>query len=287
MAVTIEQLQAIRAEAARFSYSDRESFLYALSVGFGRDPLNPNELPYVCENEDVIRTVPTMATVLTQFSALRESGIDYSKVLHAEQRLKVFRPLPAAATIVADYGVTAVVDKGPEKGALIFVETRVRNADDGQPLYTAGATIMARGDGGIGSVGDAPDALPSAPARAPDQVVSFQTLPGQALLYRLNGDRNPLHSNPAMALRGGFSQPILHGLCTYGVACKTIIASICGYDHARIEQFDVRFTSPVYPGEQLDIDIWNEGTSVMFRCRAPARDVIALNNGVCTFRTFA
>jgi acyl dehydratase len=287
MAVTVKQLQAIRAEAVRFSYTDRESFLYALSLGMGRDPLNPDELPYVCENEDVIRTVPTMATVLTQFSALRDSGIDYSKVLHAEQRLKVYRPLPAAATILADYGVTAVVDKGPDKGALIFVETRVRNADDDRPLYTAGATIMARGDGGIGSTGDAPEALPSPPARAPDQVVSFQSQPEQALLYRLNGDRNPLHSNPAMASRGGFNRPILHGLCTYGVVCKTIIASACDYDHVRIEQFDTRFTSAVYPGEQLEIDIWNEGASVLFRCRVPARDVIALNNGVCKFRASA
>jgi acyl dehydratase len=287
MTVTIEKLQAIRAEAVRFSYSDRESFLYALSLGFGQDPLNRDELPYVCENEDVVRTVPTMATVLTQFSALRESGIDYSRVLHAEQRLTVFRPLPAAATIVADYGVTAVVDKGADKGALIFVETRVRNADDRLPLYVAGATIMARGDGGIGSIGDAPGTLPGPPDRTPDKVVSFQSLPGQALLYRLNGDRNPLHSNLGMAARSGFSRPILHGLCTYGIACKAVIASVCGYDPSRIEQFDVRFTSPVYPGEQLEIDMWIEGSTVLFRCRVPARGVIVLNNGICKFRASA
>jgi acyl dehydratase len=284
MAVTIEKLQAIRVEAASFSYTDRESFLYALSLGFGQDPLNGEELPYVCENEDIVRTVPTMATVLTQFAALRESGIDYSKVLHAEQRLRVLRPLPAAATIVADYGVTAVVDKGPEKGAFIFAETRVRNAADGEPLYVASATILARGDGGIGSFGSAPEALPALPGRAPDNVVSLQSLPGQALLYRLNGDRNPLHSNLAMAARGGFSRPILHGLCTYGMACKAIMASACGYDHTRIEQFDLRFTSPVYPGEQLNIEMWHEGERVLFRCRVPARDAIALNNGICKFR---
>lgn len=287
MSVTIETLQGIRADAVSFSYTDRESFLYALSLGFGRDPLNSDELPFVCENEDVVRTVPTMATVLTQFSALRESGINYSKVLHAEQRLKVYQPLPVAAKIVADYGVKAVVDKGPDKGALIYAETRVRNANGDQLLYVVNATIMARGNGGIGSFGEAPEALPATPTRTPDQVVSVQTLPGQALLYRLNGDRNPLHSNLAMAARGGFSQPILHGLCTYGLACKATIESVCNYDHARIEQFDVRFTSPVYPGEVLEIDVWIEGATVLFRCRVPERDVIALNNGICKFNASA
>jgi acyl dehydratase len=222
-----------------------------------------------------------MATVLTQFSALKTSGIDYAQVLHAEQRLTVHRPLPPAADILADYAVLGVVDKGPQKGILVYVETRVRTASDNQPLYTTGSTIMARNDGGIGSGGILGPVVHLLPNRAPDRTVAIGTRPNQALLYRLNGDRNPLHSNPAAASLGGFQRPILHGLCTYGIACRAVLASVCEYDHTRIGRVDVRFSSPVYPGESIATDMWIDGDTVSFRCRVPERDVVVLNNGLC------
>jgi acyl dehydratase len=223
-----------------------------------------------------------MATVLTRFSALRTSGIDYTKVVHAEQRLNLHRPVPPAADVIADYGVVSVVDKGPSKGLLVYTETRVRDVADGQPLFTAGGTIMARGDGGIGSSGATPPVPHPIPDRAPDHVVLFQTRPDQALLYRLSGDRNPLHSSPAHARKAGFDRPILHGLCTYGIACRAALAKLCSFDHTRIGRFDVRFSAPVFPGDTVATELWADGNIISFRCRVPARDSIAIDNGLCT-----
>lgn len=282
MAVTLDQLMSIRVEDTRFSYGDRESMLYALGIGMARDPLDIRELPFAFEGEGGPRTIATMATVLTQFTAMKTSGIDYTKVLHAEQRLTMHRPLPPAAEIVADYRVVGVVDKGVEKGLFVFTETRVRTPADGQPLFTARGTMMARGDGGIGGSGMIAPTAHTVPDRAPDHVVSLTTRPDQALLYRLSGDRNPLHSSPALAAQVGFRQPILHGLCTYGIACRAILASVCDYDHSRIGEFNVRFSSPVFPGETIITDIWVDSTIVSFRCRVPERDIVAIDNGVCT-----
>ena len=282
MTATLAKLMAIRVEGAAFAYEDRESMLYAIGVGMGRDPLDEAELSYVYEGPRTLRTVPTMATVLTQFSALRTSGIDYAKVLHAEQRLEIHRPLPPAAKLVGDYKVSGVIDKGPEKGIFVFTETKVRDAADGLPLFTAGGTIIARGDGGIGGSGMGPPPAARVPDRAPDHEVALESRLDQALLYRLNGDRNPLHADPALARRAGFPVPILHGLCTYGIACRAIIASACNYDHRRIRRFDVRFSSPVYPGETIVTEIWRDGNDVTFRCRVRERNVIAIDNGVCT-----
>jgi acyl dehydratase len=282
MATTLDKLMSIQLQGIPFSYGDQQSMLYALGVGMARDPLDEKELAFAVEGSEGPKTVATMATVLTSFNALRTSGIDYSKVLHAEQRLTMHRPLPPAADIVADYGVIGVVDKGAEKGLFIYTETRVRTARDDRPIYTAGGTILARGDGGIGGSGMTAPATQAIPDRPPDHVVVTETRSDQALLYRLNGDRNPLHSSPALAARVGFTRPILHGLCTYGIACRSILASVCDYDHSRIGRFDVRFSSPVYPGETIATDIWVEGRTASFRSRVPERGIVAIDNGICT-----
>jgi acyl dehydratase len=281
MSISVERILAIRSENVRFAYRERESLLYSLSIGLGDNPLDERELQFVTEGDQQPRTVATMATVLTQFAALKTSGIDYAQVLHAEQRLMLHRPLPPSADILADYAVTGVADKGPQKGILVYAETRARTASDNQPLFTTGSTIMARNDGGIGSGGILGPAVHLIPNRPPDRTMVARTRPDQALLYRLNGDHNPLHSNPATAALAGFRQPILHGLCTYGIACRAILASVCNYDHARISRFDARFSSPVYPGESIATDIWMDGDTVSFRCCVPERDVVALNNGAC------
>ncbi len=285
MSVTLDELMSINVKGTRFAYSDREAMLYALGVGMGRNPLDEKELAFVSERGSGPRTVATMATVLTQFSALRTSGIDYSKVLHAEQRLTMHRPLPPAAELIADYCVRGVIDKGEGKGIFVYTETAVRDASDSQPLFTAGGTVIARGDGGIGSSGIARPSPVRIPDRPPDHVVELETRPDQALLYRLNGDRNPLHSDPAIAHAAGFSKPILHGLCTYGIACRAVLAALYDYDHRCIGHFDVRFSSPVFPGETIATEIWAVDGGALFRCRARERDVVAIDNGVCTFVT--
>jgi len=161
----------------------------------------------------------------------------------------------------------------------------IRLKDTGEKLCTLGGTIFARGDGGFGGPSKSAAVLHVIPERKPDIVHVFETRRDQALLYRLNGDRNPLHAQPEFAKRGGFPAPILHGLCSYGVACRAVLASVCDYDPARMKSFDVRFTSPVFPGETIATDIWVDGEVVSFRSRVEARGITSLNNGRCLIST--
>ena len=283
MAMNYDHLMSLALDGVRHDYSDQETILYALGIGLGRDPLDERELDYVFERGP-LKTVPTLATVLTRSALLRDSGMDYAKVLHGEQRLDLHRPLPPSGTLIADSRVVAAYDKGADKGAVVLTETKVRLAADGEALFTLGSTIFARGDGGFGGPtgsGPEPHRLPE---RAPDLVCALETRPDQALLYRLSGDRNPLHADPALAKQVGFPAPILHGLCTYGTACRAVLQTVCGYDHTRIAGFDGRFSSPVYPGETIATEIWVDGKTVSFRARVPARDVTVINNGKCTLR---
>jgi acyl dehydratase len=281
MALNYEKLMQMKMEGVRFSYGDRETMLYAVGVGMGRDPLDARELAYTFEKE-TLKTVPSMATVLTRMPLLKDSGYDYTKVVHGEQRLTLHRPLPPEGELIADARVTAAVDKGPGKGAVIYTETKVRSAKDNQPMFTLNGATFARGDGGFGGPSGSGLAVHEIPTRKPDQSVALETRPDQALLYRLNGDRNPLHADPDLAKRAGFPVPILHGLCTYGTACRAILTTVCDYDHTKIAGLDVRFSSPVYPGETIITDMWLDGKVVSFRCRLKERDVTVINNGKCT-----
>lgn len=279
--IRYENLMSLKREGERFSYADRETLLYAVSVGMGRDPLDADELPYVYEKA-ALKTVPSMATVLTRIPLLQDCGYDYTKVVHGEQRLSLHRPLPPQADLVANARVVAAYDKGPGKGALIYTETDVRLAGDGQALYTLLSATFARGDGGFGGPAGAGPAPHPIPARAPDLTETFETRADQALLYRLNGDRNPLHADPELARRVGFPAPILHGLCTYGIACRAILKMAAGYDHRRMRALDVRFSRPVYPGESIETDLWLDGSTVSFRCRIPQRDgAVVIDHGRC------
>jgi acyl dehydratase len=283
MALNYEHLMGLKRAGERFRYGDRETMLYALAIGMGRDPLDENELAYVFERpESTLKTVPSMATVLARVPLLKDCGFDYTKVVHGEQRLVLHRPLPPEGELIADARVTEAYDKGAGKGAVIYTETAVRSAADGAPMFTLNSVTFARGDGGFGGPagsGPAPHALPE---RAPDRTVTLETRKDQALLYRLCGDRNPLHADPSLARRVGFRAPILHGLCTYGTACRAILQSVAGYDHKRITGFDVRFSAPVYPGESIATDLWLDGRFVSFRCRVPEREnAVVINNGRC------
>lgn len=280
MAISLEALKALEINDMRFAYGERETMLYALSVGMGRDPLDARELPFVFEGAG-LQAVPTMAVVLASTGIIRKTGVDFAKVLHGDQRLTLHRPLPVAGELLANSRVAAVYDKGAGKGAVLLLETTARSAADNMPLFTFVMTIMARGDGGFGGPqgsGPEPNQLPE---RAPDHTDVFGTRPEAALLYRLNGDRNPLHADPSMAARAGFTRPILHGLATYGIACRALLRAVCDYDAGRVRSFDARFSAPVYPGEEIATDIWRDGDVLSFRCRVPARDAVVLNNGRC------
>jgi acyl dehydratase len=280
MTIDYQTALALRDEGRRFSYSDRETMLYALAAGMGRDPLDLRELPYVFEG-DGFRAMPTLAVVVARSNIARQIPFNLALMLHGEQRLTLYRPMPTEADLIADSRVREVLDKGEGKGALIYTETTARLAQSGEPLFTVGNTLFARGDGGFGGPRGPTPPVHAMPDRAPDHVHVTETRPDQALLYRLTGDRNPLHADPELARKAGFPVPILHGLCTYAVACRAVLATACGDDPAIVRQFDVRFTAPVFPGDRIETDVWIDGDVVSFRCRVPDRAIVAINNGRC------
>ena len=281
MALNYEKLMATDVVDLPFSYRDTETMLYSLSVGLGRDSLDRHELAYVTERDGAPKTMPSLATVLVPDMFPPDLGWDYSQVLHAEQRLELYRPLPPAADLLINKRVAAAFDRGPKIGALVMFEAEARLAHDDTVLFTLGNTIVARGDGGFGGPNGKGPRPHRVPRREPDLSCDIDTRPDQALLYRLNGDRNPLHSDPGLARSVGFDGPILHGLCTYGVACHAILKTICNYDHTLISAFDARFSSPVLPGDTITTDMWQDGDTVSFQCTVQERDTVVLRNGRC------
>ena len=281
MAINYDEIMQLKSVGEEFSYTDRETMLYALGVGFMRDPLNRQEIKFVYENE--LQTVPTFATVIGWGQAtLAHADINYLLVVHGEQRLTLHKPLPAQAEVIADERVVGAIDKGEGKGALIILEKVLREKKSGDKLCTLASTIFARGDGGFGGPREGAPVPHSLPTRAPDLKVECDTRPDQAFLYALSGDRNPLHRDPNVAKLVGYPRPILHGLCTYGTACRAIISDVCNYDAKKIVGFEARFSAPVFPGETIVTEIWVDGCVVSFRCRLKEREAVVINNGKCT-----
>jgi len=190
--------------------------------------------------------------------------------------------LPPRAELIADERTVGVYDKGAGKGAVLVQEREVREKATGEKLCTITASYFLRGDGGFGGPQLSQPEPHAIPERAPDLVKECDTRPDQAFLYALSGDRNPLHRDPAVARMVGFPRPILHGLCSYGTACRAILSSVAEYKPERIKQFDVRFSKPVFPGETIVTEIWVDGGTISFRARVKERDgVVVLNNGLC------
>jgi len=282
MPLNYDALMATSVLDLPMSYSDSEAILYALGIGMGSDPLDREELPFVFEQSEQFRTVPTLATVLVPDMFPPGLGWDFSQVLHSEQRMQLYRPLPPQADLLINKKVVDAFDWGPRKGALILFEAEGRLASDDTVLFTLGCTVMARGDGGFGApMGKGPKPH-RAPRRDPDLSCDIDTSRDQALLFRLTGDRNPLHADPDVAAKVGFDAPILHGMCTYGIACRAILKTICNYDYTLIKNFEARFTAPVMPGDTITTDMWQDGNVVSFRCTVRDRDLIVLRNGKCT-----
>lgn len=261
----------------------RDAMLYALGIGIGADPIDRGQLRFAYEEE--LRVVPSMAAVLcTPGSWMGDptSGVDYVKAVHGEQDVRVFRLLPTEGLLRAKTRITRVQDKGPGRGALIEQARNIRDAA-GELLASVRHITFARGDGGYSQGArcsdDAPESLPEIPNRTPDAEVRLGSVPQAALIYRLSGDYNPLHSDPDVAARAGFHKPILHGLCTYGMAAHVVLRHYCDYDPARLKRMAVRFSSPVFPGETLRFQLWQAQGGVHLRAHADAREVMVLNNG--------
>jgi acyl dehydratase len=254
----------------------------------GRDPLDEQELPFVYENNG-LKVVPTFASVINRGDAPPErqrmpqkSNINFMMVVDGERRITIHKPLPPKCNVLADERYVDILDKGEGKGAVLIQERVVREAASGDRLFTIVSSIFARGDGGFGGKPQGGPPLHEIPGRTPDLVHECDTRPDQAFLYALSGDRNPLHRDPAFAKMVGFPRPILHGLCSFGTACRAVLSTLAQYQPERITQFDVRFSKPVFPGETLMVEMWQDGATISYRASVKERPgTIVLNNGLC------
>jgi acyl dehydratase len=284
MAIDYDKLLATTIADVEHSYSEKDAILYALGIGLGYDPMNEDELVFVYEKQ--LKVLPTFAMMLGYAPYwLRQPtiGLNWTQVVHGEAGFTLHQPIPPQGAVIGRTRIIEAVDKGAGKGALIYSRREVVDRASGAVIATLRQTTFARGDGGFGgprewTKGEAP-ALHLTPERAPDVVCDLPTRPEMALLYRLSGDVNPLHAEPAFAKQAGFPRPILHGLATFGVAGHAILKAACGYDPARLTAMDARFSAPVYPGETIRTEMWREGAVLSFRARVMERDVIAINNG--------
>ena len=268
------------------AYSQRDTMLYALGIGMGTDPLDAQQLPFVYEKS--LRAVPSMAAVLgAPGMDWRDEGmgVDWVKLVHGEQRIRIFRPLPVAATLTATNKIVSLTDKGVGRGAVMSVERVMYEQGNSAPLASTTQIAFLRGDGGFSAASGVSDPgpalLPGAPKTAPDYEVELPSLPQSALIYRLSGDYNPLHVDPEVAGAAGFTKPILHGLCTFGMAAHAVLKACVGYDTERIKSMAMRFTAPVYPGESVLFQIWRASSQRLhLRARIAAREVVVLNSGL-------
>ncbi len=258
----------------------KDTIIYALGVGLGADPCSTDELKFVYEQNLV--ALPSMAIILGYpgpWHAQGDTGVTRSHVVHGEQGFIIHRPLPVEGHIKGKTRVAQILDKGADKGALILTECEVRDGKTDELICTLTSTTFCRKDGGFGGPSGPAKEPQKIPDRAPDLVCDLPTLPQAALIYRLSGDYNPLHADPAYAQKAGFKMPILHGRCTFSVAAHALVKACCGYAPEKLKSMEGRFSSPVYPGETIRTEMWKDGNVVAFRSSVPERGVTVLNNG--------
>ncbi|MDB5860159.1 MAG: MaoC family protein [Ramlibacter sp.] len=261
--------------------TDKDCMLFALSVGLARDPLDEAELSYVYE--EGLKVFPTMPIVLGHpgpWMALPAMGINRQMLVHGTQRLELHGVLQPGVPFLARNRILELVDKGTDGGAIIVSERTLVDKASGALLARIESGTFCRADGGFGGQRQPSHEFRAVPERAPDLVCELPTTANQALWYRLNGDRNPLHASPAFAAKAGFPRPILHGLCTYSVAAHALL-KLAGPGRA-LRSLETRFSKPVFPGESIQVEAWNEAGGMAFRARVRARDVVVLDRGFAT-----
>lgn len=268
------------------SWSSKDALLYAVGVGAGsEDPLDASELRYTTENSIDVeqRVLPTMAVILggahLDFAAIGD--INMANLVHGEQSIALHQPIPVEGTVRTTGKVTGIYDKG--SGMVIATESSSVLVENGQPLFTTSMSAFIRGAGGWG--GDRGPSGPRnvPPEREPDEVVTYPTRIDQALTYRLSGDRNPLHSDPAFAAKAGFPKPILHGLCTYGFTGRALLHRLCDGDDGRFTGMEARFARPVFPGQSLTVQIWRTGPGEALYVTQNDAGEVVISEGRCTF----
>jgi acyl dehydratase len=284
--VRYPEILSLEAAPQDLVYTAQDAILYALSVGVGTDGLGDGELAFVYEKG--LRALPTMATNLLgkDSGLMAQAEVDFRMMLHSEQRLRIHKPLPPEGRVSVRSRIAHVADKGKDKGAVVDVEHAIADAATGAPYATVTLTLFCRGDGGFGGPQESAVEPHQVPPRPADKESTLSTVPNQAALYRISiGETNPLHIDPEFARQVGFEKPILHGLCTYGFACRAVMQDWCGNDPDRIKSFDVRFAAPFFPGETLITRSWRDGEVISFECLSAERGVTVFKNGRCEITT--
>lgn len=278
MPIDVEKAMAAPIAESTFEYTEKDVILYALGVGAGAPPTDPAQLSFCFEGR--LKVLPTYG-VIPSFSSLMKvvghPGLQFNPMmlLHGEQYLEIKKhPIPKKGKLINKPKIKAIYDKG--KGALLLLDCRT-TTEAGEEVFFNTFTLFLRGEGGFGGV-PGPKAVDATPTRAPDKVVEMKTLPQQALLYRLSGDSNPLHADPSFAKMGGFEQPILHGLCSFGHAGRAVLAEYCGNDPAKFKSIAVRFSSHVLPGETIVVEMWKEDDTVHVRAKTAERGLDVITN---------
>lgn len=284
--IDYDRVMALPAVESVHSYTFKDTILYALGVGVSMNgTLLPEDLKFVYE--EGLCSLPTMALVAGYpgfWLKLPQYGVTWQKVLHAEQDLRLHAPVPVAATVRSTLKIEEIYDRGATKGAYLVARRELYNEADGTHIASLRQLSILRGDGGFGGKSSQSGIPPISGApleesRPADIVVDMPTFPGQAVLYRLSGDFNPLHVDPAVAAEVGFPQPILHGMCTLGVVGRALLKGLCANQPGRFRSVSVRFSSPVFPGETIRTEIWRQAPGrAVFRARVIERDIVVLKN---------
>ncbi len=283
MPIDIDRAVGAEFAPSQYSWSDKDVILYHLGIGAGVPPTDEDELRYTYEGD--LKVLPSYATIPpfgTMMSLGNVDGIDINltQILHGEQEIDIRRPLPTAGAVTQTGRVLNVFDKG--KGALIVIEIESVDERSGEPLFVNRSSIFVRGEGGFGGE-SGPSVGNEAPDRDPDYEIESKTLPQQALLYRMSsGDLNPLHADPGFAMFAGFERPILHGLCTYGIALKAAVDSALDGDTDAVSAYKARFAGVVYPGETVVTKVWESEDGLLLSSATSERGEVVLSNALVT-----
>ena len=257
------------------AYGSRDAILYALGVGLPFSAGESSDLDFLVE--DRLRVLPSFAVTLAtpgMWPKIPELEIDWVKILHMAHAARFERPLPADAEVRSSARIYEIYDRGADKGAVCILQRQVEDAKDGTVYCTIDQTVAMRGNGGFGGEPMPKIQRTEMPARAPDHVERVQTSPRAALIYRLSGDRNPLHADYDVARKAGYNRPILHGLASYGTVCAIVLRAFCDGDPARMKSLDLRFTGVVMPGDALDFSCWKDGDRILFEAKVGDRTVL-------------
>jgi acyl dehydratase len=288
MPLNYDYLMGLPAVEIEHRYTARDTILYALGIGAGLTAVHDTaDLRFVYEQG--LAALPTMAVILAYpgfWSRDPRYGITWQKLLHTEQSVELHAVIPVEGHVRGEMTIDEIYDRGPEKGALMHFSRRIYNAATGDLLATVRQVNLLRADGGFGGKATTPPPPHAVPGRRPDATMTLPTSPDQALIYRLSGDFNPLHADPAVAAAAGFERPILHGLASFGIVGRGVLSLLCGNEPARLRRLDVRFSSPVFPGETIEIRVWRDGENRgSVEASVVERGVTVMRNGYVEVRS--